>query len=304
MDLFSFLAATVFAAETALSPLSNKLPTAKHISQSSTPKNPPHVTFGQLTQNTTKTNILGVTTEAFDWDDLQGKTVEPPKYPNLKKQNYTIAMLGDSMVDTLGPNLPHLASALKNYFPQTKFKLLNYGVGGTNIEYGIERLTNSYNYLGNDFPPLVAQYPDLVIIESFGYNPFPFDKGAIDLHWLKLSQAVDLIKKQLPKAKVIIAATIAPDAKTFGNGAPGVDFGPIDKWQRVNVIKKYLENTVRFAQSQKLPLVDAFNPSLDASGNGKEVFINQGDHIHYSDAGRQFFSQKIAETIANNHLLE
>ena len=208
------------------------------------------------------------------------------------------------MIDTLGPDVPALKSKLSSLYPGVAFQLLNYGVGGTNIDYGLERITNSYSYLGEQKLSLVSQKPDIVVIESFGYNPYPFDEGALERHWLALAAVVDTLKANLPGVKIVIAVTIAPDAKTFGDGAAGVSFSAEDKWKRVDVIKKYLDNAVKFARSQGLPLADAFHTSLGSDGKGKETYINQGDHIHYSDAGRQLFARVVANAIISHKLLE
>jgi lysophospholipase L1-like esterase len=121
---------------------------------------------------------------------------------------------------------------------------------------------------------------------------------------MQLATIVDILKAKLPGVKIIIAATIAPNSTVFGDGAAGLSFSPQDKIERTTVIKQYLDSTVKFARSQQLPLADAYHPSLDANGNGKLTYINGGDHIHYSDAGRTFFAQKIADAIVANHLLE
>ena len=301
--LLSLFAFTVLAAETVLSPLADDAFV--------TPPQSPTVSFGQLATGyvppVSQSEVLGATTEESAPTEPEagsGLTTPQGLTPSLPKKSYTIAVLGDSMVDTLGPDFPALKDKLRNQYPTTAFAILNYGVGGTNIDYGIERLTNSYAYMGEQKPSLISQRPNIVIIESFGYNPYPFDEGAIDKHWLALAKIIDTLKANLPDIKIVIAATIAPDAATFGDGAPGVAFAALDKWERVNVIKKYLDNAVRFAQSQKLPLADAFHPSLDVDGNGKDIYINPGDHIHYSDAGRALLAQKIADTIVANKLLE
>ncbi len=303
--LLSLFAFTVFAAETVLSPLADDALLA--------PPQTPTVSFGQLTASyvppQTQGQVLGATTDEAPSDTpLQGSTLqtesEKTPTPSTRKKSYTIALLGDSMVDTLGPDFPALKDKLKNLYPNTNFTILNYGVGATNIDYGIERLTNSYSYLGEQKSSLVSQNPDIVVVESFGYNPYSFDEGALDKHWLAIAKIVDTLRANIPGVKVVIAATIAPDAATFGDGAPGLSFGAEDKWEHVDVIKKYLDNAAKFAASQKLPLADAFHPSLDGNGNGKEVYINQGDHIHYSDAGRTLMATKVADAIVSYNLLE
>ncbi|MEK7587532.1 MAG: SGNH/GDSL hydrolase family protein [Patescibacteria group bacterium] len=283
MNLLSLFAVAVFAAETVLSPLADDA-----FNATPTPS-APSISFGQLTVAAApQPQVLGAATEA----------------PRTKKSSYTIALLGDSMIDTLGPDAPHLKAKLTRAYPGVSFQLLNYGVGGTNIDYGLERITSGYQYIGRDIPSLVSKQPDIVVVESFGYNPYPFDNGAIDKHWLALAAIVDKLKTHLPGVKIIIAATIAPDAKTFGDGTAGLSFSPDDKWKRVDVIKKYLDSTVKFARSQHLPLADAFHPSLGPDGNGNEAYINQGDHIHYSDAGRNLFADAVTSAVTANKLLE
>ena len=290
MNLFSLLAFTVYAAEAIISPLPD-IPLVPPVLK-------PNVTFGELTAARVTGQVLGEATTAAI------PTTPSPTPTTTRKRNVTIAVLGDSMVDTLGPGVPHLQSKLAAFFSTTHFNILNYGVGATNAEYGLERLTHDYTYLGNHIASLVSQHPDMVVVESFGYNPFSIGEGALDRHWLTMAKIIDVLKGQIPGVKIVIAATIAPNAKTFGDGAAGLSFGPIDKWQHVDVIKKYLDSTVRFAQSQHLPLANIYNPSLGSDGNGNLAYINPGDHIHYSDAGRELFAQKVTEAIISNHLLE
>jgi len=285
-----------FAAETILSPVpEDVLSSFGSIVISTTTEAFPDVSFGDImiTPTPTVTPTPSLT-----------PTPSPIPTRTARKQSFTIALLGDSMVDTLGSDLGILKQMLSKTYPSVGFTMKNYGVGATNIDFGIERITNGYTYLGNPMPALVSQNPDVVVIESFGYNPFSFDEGAIDKHWLALGKAVSTLQSALPNVRIVIGATIAPNASVFGDGASGLSFDPIAKSQKVTVIKKYLENAVNFAKSQGLPLADAYHPSLDGSGNGKIAYINPGDHIHYSDAGRNFFSQKIAGAIINNKLLE
>ncbi len=177
------------------------------------------------------------------------------------------------MIDTMGPGLPALKAKLGD-----NFTLLNYGVGATNIDYGIVRITNDYEYLGNRIPSLASRRPDIVVLESFAYNPFPDADGGVNRHWLALSRAVDTLKSTIPGVKIVIAATIGPHASSV--------MSP----EHVAVIKSYLESTIAFAKSQRLPLADAYNGSVAA-------YTNPGDHIHYSDAGREFFASRLAAAI-------
>ncbi len=299
MRLFSLLAFTVYAAESIISPLPDNVP------QPVVNATKPQVSFSQLTTAASGASVLGASVEITPTPATTPLPKATPAHAPLsaRKNNFTIALLGDSLVDTLGPGIPDLQTELKRFFPGVNFNLLNYGVGATNIEYGLTRITNGYNYLGNQIPSLVSQNPDIVVVESFGYNPIPNEIN-LDRYWLDLAHVIDSLKANLPNARILMAATIAPDAKTFGDGAAGLAFSPIDKQQHVTLIKSYLEDAVSFAKSEHLPLADAYHPSLGGDGNGLEAYINQGDHIHYSPAGRAFFARIVAGAIINNKLLE
>lgn len=293
MNIFSLFSTVALAAELIISPLADSL--------GDFPQPPkPSVSFGQISAASVPPTpaVLGASTEL-------PLSPTPEEFRHRTRQtSYRIAIIGDSMVDTLGPEIGGLKNRLNSIYPKTHFTLLNYGVGATNIDYGLARLTQNYEYLGKSYQSLVSERPDIVVIESFAYNPYSFSVGAIDKHWLQLAAMVDSVRRHLPAAGLVIAATIAPDAATFGDGAPGINFDPNQKQEKVNLIKQYLDSTVKFAQSQKLALADAYHPSLDKNGNGKDMYINSGDHIHYSDAGRTLMAQKITEAIVNNRLLE
>jgi hypothetical protein len=240
--------------------------------------------------------ILGISTTSTP-------TPTPPRNIGGDGKIYTIAVLGDSMIDTLQPDLPQLQSALAKYYPNRKFNLLNYGVGGRNIEYGIYRLTNDYEYQGNRIKSLISQNPDIVVVESFGYNNFGNSQAGIDQHWQDLSELTTTLKQKLPKTKIVLAATIAPNSVIFGNGIKDVHFSAMEKIEKTSTIKLYLQNMVNFATSQGFPLADAFHPSL-FNNEGFKEFINAGDNLHPSGPGGVFFCDTVADTIYRNKLVD
>lgn len=294
MSLLSLFSVVVLAAELIISPIPDSV-----VSPVTTY---PGRSFAQLVTKPKQPTVLGVTSDSIQ--SSPSATPTPAETHIAKKKKYTIAFLGDSMVDTLGPDIPHTQKALNTLYPSTIFTLHNFGVGATNIDYGLQRIANGYTYLGKEVPSLISTHPDIVVVESFGYNPYPYETGAVDKHWLQLAAVVDSLKSHLPGVRIIIAATIAPNSKVFGDGAAGLAFAAEDKVRRTATIKQYLDSTVKFAKSQKLPLADVFHSSIDATGDGKIQYINGGDHIHYSDAGRILFASKIAEAIVSYRLLE
>ena len=234
-----------------------------------------------------------------------GATPTPTPVPRFtRKSSMTITLLGDSMIDTLGPDGGGLAGRLNAVYPDTTITVINHGDGGTNIDTALFHLTNGYIYLGVNRPSVLSQKPDIIVLESCGYNPYPFDTGALDKHWAQLAAIVDTIHQNLPQTKILIAATIAPNWNVFGDGAPGISFSADGKVQKVKTIDSYIESTISFAKSQHLPLADAYDKTRTPDGNGEIQYINLGDHIHYSDSGRALFAQTVANAIISDKLLE
>lgn len=267
-----------------------------------TPIAKPEVSFNELLTAVPEfPMVLGEATAAATPTPTPTVTVR-----STQKRSYTITLLGDSMIDTLGPVGGGLAARLNSIYPNATFTIINHGVGAENIDSGLRRLTNGYSYLGLGRNSVVSEKPDVIVVESFGYNPYPLpDLGdALTKHWLKLAEIVDAIRRELPGTKIVIAATIAPNWDVFGDGAPFISMSPEGKRTKVEEIKKYIESTIGFAKSQGLPLANAYTPSLDGNGNGKLTYINPGDHIHYSDSGRGLMAGKITDAIVSNRLLE
>lgn len=222
--------------------------------------------------------------------------------PSSQKSSYIIALLGDSMTDTIGRGLPDLKNMLKQYFPDKQFTLLNYGQGSTDLDSGVYRLTHKSFYLGAVYPPVLTYKPDILVVESFAYNHWTNTQHDLDRQWLTYAKIIDIVKKESPQTKIIMAASIAPDSFSFGDGS--LNWPMSLKWDSTQTTKAYLLNATRFAASQNLPLADAYHPSLDDKNNGLSTYINPGDHIHPSAEGARFFSEKIVDTIKQYNMIE
>jgi hypothetical protein len=74
----------------------------------------------QVAASTTFGDVLSQATKSASPSAVLGATTQGPA---------TIAILGDSMVDTLGRDLKSLSQTLSQYYPRVTFNLLNYGVG-------------------------------------------------------------------------------------------------------------------------------------------------------------------------------
>jgi len=212
----------------------------------------------------------------------------------------TIAIFGDSMVDTMGTGLPYLKTVLANYYPNVDFALLNYGVGAQNIEAGLNRVDQSYSYHDRNYPALTnAGAADIVIIGSFAYNPFS-DRD-INYYWTKLAELVNRVRSS--GKTVLLLAENAPAKAEFGTGQNGINWPQDTSWQHAQKIGQYLESTTKLALTLGVPLVDCYHPTLLSDGEGNQAYINQADHIHPSASGHAFIAQKIAERIFSENMI-
>jgi len=217
-----------------------------------------------------------------------------PETVKLAKDTYSVAIIGDSMVDTMGERLEYLEHALKRKYPQTNFTLYNYGRGAQNVEEGLARLHSAHDNQDRHYPPLDDVKPDILIVGSFAYNPFsPHDIDRYRSNMTKFIQEAKLLSNH-----VYVLAEIAPLKVGFGKGPGGVNWDDETSYQQATKIIEQMENEISISQSEALPLINTFNPSqvaADKSGNPK--YVNSNDGIHPSVAGHEFMAEIITNTI-------
>lgn len=220
-------------------------------------------------------------------------TTSPTPSPQPTKATYTIAVIGDSMVDTMGERLEYLDEALKSRYPATRFNLYNYGIGGQNVAQGLARFDKPFSYQTRNFPPLASLGADVIIVASFAYNPFPQHNR--DQHWLTLSQLVDLAQNSAES--VYVLAEIAPLASGFGNGPGGINWPPdLAKNQSTHIVEQ-LENAVAISHAKGIPLINSFEKSKINGQFGESLYVSSHDGIHPSVEGHYLMAGLIAATI-------
>ncbi|MFC1710459.1 SGNH/GDSL hydrolase family protein [Patescibacteria group bacterium] len=221
-------------------------------------------------------------------------SAEDEKESTLNQESYTIAAIGDSMIETMGGNLEYLGDALKEKYPDTGFAFYNYGLGAENISQGLERFDDSYSYLSRNFPPLHELSPDVIIVGSYAYNPLvPHDRQK---HSTELSSMVVKAKEITPN--VYIMAEIAPLESGFGEGVGGVNWPESIANEHVKLIIEQLENAVALAPILEVGLIDVYNLSTrKESIYGEPFYVNQHDNIHPSVEGHIFTAKVIASNL-------
>ena len=173
------------------------------------------------------------------------------------KNSYSIAVYGDSMVDTMGERLEYLEHKLKSLYPSVNFTLYNYGKGSENVEMGLERWNSRLDYQDRHYPYITEVRPDIIILGSFAYNPFsPYER---DRHWIGLTKLVEQAKSS--GASIYMLAEIAPLRNTFGKGPNGVNWDESTAYEHSGRIVEQLENAVSLSRNLGVGLIDVFHAS-------------------------------------------
>jgi len=222
-------------------------------------------------------------------------TLMPTATPSiaLKKSSYTIALFGDSMIDTMGENLEYLQKILANKYSQTKFNLYNYGIGGQNVEQGLARFESTFVNRERRYPPLPALTPDVLIIGSFAYNPFStHDRNK---HYSLLKDLITKAKKVA--SHVYLLAEISPLKTGFGKGKNGVNMPEEAASEHSIHIIEQLDDVINLSQAENIPLINVYYNSRIYGSFGNPYYVNLDDGIHPSGAGHLFTAEIIAQTI-------
>lgn len=220
-------------------------------------------------------------------------TLTPTRSIVLKKASYTVAIFGDSMVDTMGEKLEYLQKILAHKYPQTKFNLYNYGIGGQNVEQGLGRFESSFANRERNFPPIPALVPDVLIIGSFAYNPFStHDRNK---HYALLKELI--IKARATSLHVYLLAEIAPLETGFGKGKNGVNMPEDVALEQAKHIIEQLDDVINLSKAENIPLINVYYESKVNGSYGNPEFVNKDDGIHPSEAGHLFTARLIVESI-------
>lgn len=228
-------------------------------------------------------------------------TVTPPKSATPSK-DYLTVLVGDSIINALGANAESLRQKLLAHYPDHEFVNYNYGYGATNILSLPERLHQETTYQGQTFAPILEVEFDLIILESFAYNPlsqYPITEG-LQKHSQILSQAIADIRQARPQAVVVLMVPYAPVKEKFASTVYDLSIEQRIKWAQERV--DYIEHTIKFANDHDLPLINIYEKTLTATGNGQLQYLDPGDYIHPSPAGVELIAQTIADYIHTNQI--
>lgn len=226
----------------------------------------------------------------------------PYKNPDIPKNgSYRIIIVGDSIVASLGINANTLRQELIKLYPDSEFVTYNYGYPATNIETLTDRLTKTTTDGVTDHPAILEQGFELIILESFAYNPLShltLGEGLKKQNEI-LESSVNLILNRKPKTALAFLTPLAFDSKNFARGTYNLSAEVRKSW--INEREAYIENHKRFAKSLEIPVIDIYSLSKNTDGEVKKELISE-DFIHPSQQGVDFISKTIADFIYQNKI--
>ena len=232
------------------------------------------------------------------------RSYTPPKIE--KKNEYTIVMIGDSMTHALGPHGGTFNEKVNALYKESNHGILidNYALGSTNILSLDKAMNTKTTYWDATFEPLLSRQFDLILIESFGYNPlsqFGIENG-IKRQNEELTKLMQTLIKTHPKSAIVFVATISPN-KTNYSRIVNPNTPASERAEQAEERIAYIKNHIEYAKTHNVPVVNIYEKSLTAEGDGKLEYINPDDYIHPSAAGVDFIGQELANFIYDNQIL-
>lgn len=233
-------------------------------------------------------------------------TYSPPTIP--KKEVYTIFLVGDSMTEVLGPHGGKLNEIINTLYQSTpghqRIVIDNYAKGSTNLLGLADTLTQKITVGDRVLDPLLSRPYDILLIESFGYNPLSqlgIEEG-LKKQTGTLDQLMKLLTDSHPNSIIIFVATIAPNKANYAEqSSPGNTLA--EREAQAIERMEYIKNHIAYAKTHNIPLINIYSKSLAPGDDGDLAYINPNDHIHPSFAGIDLISHEIANFIYENQIL-
>lgn len=234
------------------------------------------------------------------------KSYTPPKI--AKKQVYKIVMIGDSMTAALGPHgggLSEYMNSLYKKTPQDPQRIIidNYAKS-SNILAVNDQLTKKTTVSEYTFGPLLSDDFDLILVESYGYNPLSqFGiQGGIKQQNLALDNLMKTLITTHPHAAIVFVATISPNRENYAKLTQPNNSAQ-DRAKLADERITYIKNHIQYATSHNIPLINIYQKSLTPNEDGNMIYVNPTDDIHPSFMGIDFIGKEIGNFIYNNKIL-
>jgi lysophospholipase L1-like esterase len=220
-----------------------------------------------------------------------------------KSDRYDIYLVGDSMMSAFGPRGGLFNEIISRAYPDTFFEISNYAEANQSMLLLPQRLKEPVQADHDLLLVLIIEgEPDLIIIESFGYNPlsqFGTEEGLKEQEKV-LTEVMMTLTNRFPNTVIMFLAAIAPDKKTYGKNVNSASAD--ERWAQAEERIEYITNHIDYANKHNIPLSNAYEKSLDADGDGNTLYINPDDNIHPSAEGLSLMGTAMTEKIKEENI--
>ncbi len=215
-----------------------------------------------------------------------------PKLP--KKHDYTVVFLGDSMTAALGPYTDLFRKDIEDKYLDVGLIVRNESAPASNVASLQDRLLSKSTESGALYDAVLSKSFDIIVIESFGYNPLSYlgTTEGIDKANESLKTAMRILVRERPNSLIVFLATIAPSHTMYGVGEVKLTPAQRNEWATERDL--YIENHIKFAKDHNIPLVDVYHLTKDRNGSGLLKYIEPQYHIHPSQLGVNLIEDQLA----------
>jgi hypothetical protein len=208
----------------------------------------------------------------------------------VKKDEYTIILYGDLMIDALDTHLEKIEAEFARKY-DASFTVYNYGVAEETAEEGLERFSEPLQFMGRDYPPLADLEPDIIIIGSYAYHPTdPYNR---DAHWLGIAGLVEAAKKT--NAAVYLMTDIAPLGADFGKRT--FAWTTQQRIEHARIIIQQLENVMALSDGLDVRLIDLYDRTQKEDGFGSSTFTDSSTGITPNGIGKDVAVNEMVKRI-------
>ncbi len=218
---------------------------------------------------------------------------------------YEVILVGDSMTAALGPHGGPFSEYLNTLYGESGIIVDNYSVPSSNIQSLQKRFTEQFTNVDGELllPIRDRKDADLIIIESFAYNPLSHltAEEAVTEHERELHHFLEVVATELPRTRVALMTTVAPDWETFARRSQqlNAEQSRLQAEERIRYLLKHQDLGGMYA----LPVINVFAASLSPQGDGDSRYINPDDNIHPSVDGIELISRTMSNFIYHQSIL-
>ncbi|OGK18651.1 hypothetical protein A3G67_02215 [Candidatus Roizmanbacteria bacterium RIFCSPLOWO2_12_FULL_40_12] len=225
-----------------------------------------------------------------------------------KKPVYGIAMIGDSMTAALGPHGGGLSDHMNSLYKENaedpqRIIIDNYATSSSILAVNTQ-LTQKVTIDPYTLGPLLSQNYDLILVESFGYNPlsqFGLEEG-LRQQSLALEGLMKKLISTFPRAAIVFVATIAPNKQNYAKMTQP-NYSAEERAKGAEERISYIKNHIQYATDNNIPLINIYEKSLTENEDGNVMYVNPTDDIHPSFAGVDFIGHEIGNFIHDSKIL-